>query len=191
MVRSIPLWLGIALTAAPVFAGRPALAARRSSLRRVVRRVRITAYCMGPCCRCGTHGVTCTGDHSLRGAAVSRHAGFRVLPLGSRLYVPGYGAARIDDVGGKVGRGQIDVRFRTHRQAARWGTRWARVLVQLPARPPRHTHPKRLRIARSTSLRERRLRRDATLLAVAQERHRSTRRSRGRTARLSGSGRWG
>jgi 3D (Asp-Asp-Asp) domain-containing protein len=50
-----------------------------------------------------------------------------VLPIGSEVFVPGYGSARIDDVGGGVGPTQIDLRFRSHRTAAQWGMR--KVLV--------------------------------------------------------------
>jgi 3D (Asp-Asp-Asp) domain-containing protein len=37
--------------------------------------------------------------------------------------VPGYGLARVDDVGGGVRGNQLDLRFRTHRQARKWGRR--------------------------------------------------------------------
>lgn len=94
--------------------------------RRVIKRVRVTGYCMGPCRRCGTRGRTYTGTRTLRGMAVARK-GRRVLPIGSEVFVPGYGSARIDDVGGGVGPTQIDLRFRSHRTAAQWGTR--KVLV--------------------------------------------------------------
>jgi 3D (Asp-Asp-Asp) domain-containing protein len=96
--------------------------------RRVVKSVRVTGYCMGPCRRCGTRGRTYTGTRTLRGIAVARH-GRRVLPIGAEVFVPGYGSARIDDVGGGVGPTQIDLRFKSHRTAARWGTRKIQVIA--------------------------------------------------------------
>ena len=86
-----------------------------------------TAYCLGPCRVCGTRGRTALGSRGGRGAAVGRRR--RVVPLGSRLRVPGYGSARVDDVGGGVRGDQIDLRFRSHAQAKRWGKRRLRIQV--------------------------------------------------------------
>jgi 3D (Asp-Asp-Asp) domain-containing protein len=102
----------------------------RPGHRRVVRKVRVTGYCMGPCRRCGTQGLTYTGTRTLRGIAVARR-GRRAAPLGSRIFVPGYGSARVDDVGGGVGSTQIDLRFKSHRHAARWGSRRMQVVAIL------------------------------------------------------------
>jgi 3D (Asp-Asp-Asp) domain-containing protein len=110
---------------------------RRSRSRRVAARkkpvrktVVATAYCLGPCRRCQTRGRTYTGARKRRGIAVARLGSRRAAPLGARMYVPGYGWARVDDVGGGVRRRQIDIRFRSHRRAARWGRRKVRVLVR-------------------------------------------------------------
>jgi 3D (Asp-Asp-Asp) domain-containing protein len=93
-----------------------------------VKKVRVTGYCIGPCRRCGTRGRTYTGTRTLRGIAVAR-SGRRVLPIGSKVFVPGYGSARIDDVGGGVGPTQIDLRFKSHRTAAKWGARKIQVVA--------------------------------------------------------------
>jgi 3D (Asp-Asp-Asp) domain-containing protein len=119
--------MAAAATAALALLPQPAEARHRR--RRLVRKVVATAYCMGPCRRCETRGRTYTGSRKLRGVAVARLGSRRILPLGSRVYVPGYGWAPVDDVGGGVGRRQIDVRFRSHRRAARWGKRPIRVVA--------------------------------------------------------------
>lgn len=103
--------------------------ARRS--RRVVKWVTATAYCMGPCRRCETRGRTYTGGKRRRGIAVARNQHRRVVPLGAQVSVPGYGAARVDDVGGKVGSTQIDLRFQSHRMASLWGKRKLKVVAML------------------------------------------------------------
>lgn len=108
---------------------RPRHAAKaRHRHRRVVKKVRVTGYCIGPCRRCGTRGRTYTGTRTLRGIAVARR-GRRVLPIGSKVFVPGYGSAHIDDVGGSVGPTQIDLRFKSHHTAAKWGARKIRVIA--------------------------------------------------------------
>jgi 3D (Asp-Asp-Asp) domain-containing protein len=99
--------------------------------RKVVKWVTATAYCLGPCGRCETRGRTYTGAKRRRGIAVARKQGRRVVPLGTRVSVPGYGAAEVDDVGGGVGRTQIDLRFRTHQLASRWGKRKLKVVAML------------------------------------------------------------
>lgn len=45
------------------------------------------------------------------------------------MTIPGYGTARVDDVGGGVAGNQVDLRFRSHAQAQRWGRRAVQVRV--------------------------------------------------------------
>lgn len=89
-------------------------------------RVRATAYCPGSCCSDGD-GKTATGRSAYTtGVAVDRH----VIPMGARLDIPGYGNwVLADDVGGAIRGSRIDVRFRTHAEAVRWGTRWLDIRV--------------------------------------------------------------
>lgn len=63
----------LALCAAPT--ARPTLAKRRSDESKKAIRFRgtVTAYCLGPCRQCGTHGETATGTKTpLYGAAINR-----------------------------------------------------------------------------------------------------------------------
>jgi len=53
----------------------------------------------------------------------------QVIPLGSRLYVEGYGFARALDTGGAIKGNRIDVFFETKEQTRRWGIRRVRVYV--------------------------------------------------------------
>lgn len=89
--------------------------------------LRATAYCLGPCRRCGTQGRTLTGRRTARGVAVPARLASRRLRLGARVWVQGYGFAVCDDTGGF--RRGIDLRFPTHRQAEQWGVRRVRVRV--------------------------------------------------------------
>ena len=53
----------------------------------------------------------------------------RVIPLGSKLYVEGYGYAIAGDTGGAIRGNRIDVFFYLPRQSAAWGRRLVRVFV--------------------------------------------------------------
>jgi 3D (Asp-Asp-Asp) domain-containing protein len=61
-------------------------------------RVLKTAYCL--------RGHTATGTYVHQGAIAVDP---RLIPLGSRLYVPGYGAGRAEDTGGAIKGHHIDV----------------------------------------------------------------------------------
>jgi 3D (Asp-Asp-Asp) domain-containing protein len=93
-------------------------------------RTKTTGYC--PCWRCcgwGADGPTSIGrdvrDHPY-GIAVDSG----LVSYGTGLLVPGYGYAAADDTGGAMrqdarnGVLHIDLRFKTHDEAARWGVRW-------------------------------------------------------------------
>jgi len=88
-------------------------------------KVTATAYC--PCAKCcgrGSPGITKTGRSAwLPGVAVDP----RYIPLGSHIDIPGYNRNNngswvlCDDTGGKIKKNRIDVRFKTHEEAKRWG----------------------------------------------------------------------
>jgi len=116
--RVVPVWYpwprphhrAVALTTRPV-------------LRRVV--VVATSYCMGK--------TTATGQRVHRGIVAVDP---RVIALGSRLYVPGYGAARAEDTGSAIIGDRIDVYLPpAHGCAASW--QWGRRRVQVDVLGPR------------------------------------------------------
>lgn len=53
----------------------------------------------------------------------------RVIPLGSRLYVDGYGFAQALDIGSKIKGNRIDVFWETRSQALNWGRRSLKVYL--------------------------------------------------------------
>lgn len=95
-------------------------------------KVTATAYCPCSIC-CGKYadGRTATNrDAYLPGAAVDPD----VIPLGSRLDIPGYTRndgvwIRADDVGGAIKGNKIDVRFKTHKEAKEWGVKTITIRV--------------------------------------------------------------
>jgi 3D (Asp-Asp-Asp) domain-containing protein len=77
-----------------------------------------TAYCL--------RGRTASGTRVQRGVvAVDR----RVIPLGTRLYVEGYGPAVARDTGGAIRGRRVDIWLPSRSQCMNWGRRRVRVIV--------------------------------------------------------------
>jgi len=93
---------------------------------RVLRMV-ATAYDPGPA-SCGRYasGYTAIGMKATKGVIAVDP---RVIPLGSRVFVEGYGPAVAGDVGGAIKGNKIDVCFPTRREALQWGRRTVRVTI--------------------------------------------------------------
>ncbi|MDR0867331.1 MAG: 3D domain-containing protein [Planctomycetota bacterium] len=94
----------------------------------------VTAYC--PCARCcgaRAHGRTSLGNTAwVSGIAADP----RALPYGTRLAVPGYGEAVVDDTGGAMrrhwdrrGEIHVDVRMKWHHEARDWGRKWMKIRI--------------------------------------------------------------
>jgi uncharacterized protein YabE (DUF348 family) len=113
-----------------------------------VYRMAATAYCAGTensGCPIDEHGhSTCTGKHNNGVTASGRRAiagngrednphivavDTRVIPLGSRLYIDGYGFAVAADTGGAIRGNKIDLLFSSHQSALRFGRRTLRVYL--------------------------------------------------------------
>ncbi|MDD2359618.1 MAG: ubiquitin-like domain-containing protein [Syntrophaceticus schinkii] len=82
--------------------------------------VRATAY--GP----STGSYTATGHKVARGMIAVDP---RVIPLGTRLYVDGYGYGRALDVGGAIKGNRIDVFLPSEAECRRWGVRTVKVYI--------------------------------------------------------------
>jgi 3D (Asp-Asp-Asp) domain-containing protein len=86
-----------------------------------------TGYDPGPR-SCGRYssGHTAVGLHAGKGVVAVDP---RVIPLGTRLYVEGYGECVAGDVGSAIKGRRIDLGFDTYRQALSWGRRTVRVHI--------------------------------------------------------------
>jgi uncharacterized protein YabE (DUF348 family) len=69
---------------------------------------------------------TCTGQHVRFGVVAVDPA---VIPLGTRLYIEGYGYATADDIGRAIRGNRIDVFFESEWDCIRWGRRYTKVYV--------------------------------------------------------------
>lgn len=72
-------------------------------------------------------GITATGTVAKRGVCA---ADWDILPVGTELYVEGYGWCRIEDRGGKIKGYHIDLFFDTYEEAKAWGKKIIKVVVK-------------------------------------------------------------
>jgi 3D (Asp-Asp-Asp) domain-containing protein len=94
--------------------------------RRVFQMV-ATAYDPGPGSCPGTaDGITCNGKRAGYGVAAVDPT---VIPLGSKLYIEGYGYAIAADVGGAIKGNRIDLGYNSRSGALQWGRRTVTVYV--------------------------------------------------------------
>lgn len=96
---------------------------------RFVRAIEVvaTAYCpCEVCCGPGADGYTYTGLPAKKGVIAVDP---RVIPLGTRVYVDGYGFAVAADIGSAIKGNRIDVCFDTHQEALRWGVKRTKVYL--------------------------------------------------------------
>ena len=113
--------MAVAPDAAPGFAGTELRSAMR--LARNVLHVVATAYTAG-CYKCS--GITANGMHAGFGIiAVDPH----IIPLGSKLMIPGYGRAIAGDTGGAIVGHRVDLGMNTLADALRFGRRSMTVYV--------------------------------------------------------------
>ena len=84
-----------------------------------------TAYAPDPRCN-GVNQYTATGRRARRGVVAVDP---RVIPLGTRLYVEGYGNALAADTGGAIKGKKIDLCFDTYEEAIRFGRRQVKVYI--------------------------------------------------------------
>ncbi|MDI6689076.1 MAG: 3D domain-containing protein [Actinomycetota bacterium] len=90
-------------------------------------RMLATAYCPCKICTGSGNGRTATGMLAGYGVVAVDP---RVIPLGTKLYISGYGEAIAGDVGRSIKGYRIDLCFNTHAEAARFGKRWVTVEIR-------------------------------------------------------------
>lgn len=86
-------------------------------------RVMATAYALT--------GRTATGTRTTHGSiAVDPH----LIPLGTKMFVPGYGWGKAEDTGGAIRGAVIDLWMPSNRQCFQWGVRTVQIMVEQPDR---------------------------------------------------------
>ena len=74
-------------------------------------------------------GVTASGTKAEPGTIA---ADTNVFPFGTRMKVPGYGWGTVEDRGGAIKGGKIDLFFKSHKEALDWGRQTITVEVERP-----------------------------------------------------------
>jgi len=74
-------------------------------------------------------GETASGTKAKKGTIA---ADTNVFPFGTRMRIPGYGDGVVEDRGGAIKGGKIDLFFKTHKQALEWGRQTVTVEVRHP-----------------------------------------------------------
>lgn len=89
-----------------------------------------TAYEPGPqSCGIYADGYTYTGKKATYGIAAVDP---KVIPLGTKLYIEGYGFAAAEDIGSAIKKNRIDVCYDTEREAFLWGRKKVKVYILAP-----------------------------------------------------------
>ena len=98
-----------------------------SSKGRLVGSFKITHYCTGSCCNGQWAGQTATGATPEVGVTIAVDP--KVIPLGNRVYIEGYGSFVAQDTGGAIKGSKIDVLVGSHAEAMRKGVVYRDVYV--------------------------------------------------------------
>ena len=76
-------------------------------------------------CYSGDPRITASGVEVVPGVTAAASPG---VPFGTRVYIPGFGFRVVQDRGGQIGPGQIDVAVGTQDEALAWGRRAVKVV---------------------------------------------------------------
>ena len=90
---------------------------------------RVTAYC--PCRKCcgkWADGYTASGHKIESGDLIV--AAPPDIPFGTRIFIPHYGQAVVQDRGGAITGNRLDVLFATHEEALQWGVKYLKVRTE-------------------------------------------------------------
>ncbi len=74
-------------------------------------------------------GMTASGSKAHVGTIA---ADTKKYPFGTVMYIPGYGYGRVEDRGTAIQGEHIDLFFKSHSDALRWGRQHVRVKIYLP-----------------------------------------------------------
>ncbi|KUG04526.1 cell wall-binding protein [hydrocarbon metagenome] len=98
----------------------------RSGSRRTIT-MTATGYC--PCAKCNYpfYDQPSYLGYPLRHGIIATDP--RVIPMGTRLYIPGYGEGIAADQGGAIKGNRLDLCFANHQQALNWGLKTVTITI--------------------------------------------------------------
>ncbi|WP_046174462.1 3D domain-containing protein [Domibacillus indicus] len=116
--------LSIGSTAAATSAPAPQSSTKSVQKELTVKSTAYTAYCSG-CSGITATGINLKKNPNAKVIAVDP----KVIPLGTKVYVEGYGEAVAGDTGGAIKGNKIDVHMSTSQKARNWGVRTVKVQI--------------------------------------------------------------
>jgi 3D (Asp-Asp-Asp) domain-containing protein len=88
---------------------------------------KLTFYDSCALCNGNSHGITASGTQMAEGRTIAVDPS--VIPLGSRVYIEGYGLFIAEDTGGAIKGNKIDVAVSSHARAYELGVKYANVYL--------------------------------------------------------------
>lgn len=88
---------------------------------------KLTFYCPCATCNGNSHSITASGTYLTEGRTIAVDP--RVIPLGSRVYIDGYGVFIAEDTGGAIKSNKIDVLVSSHARCYELGVQYANVYL--------------------------------------------------------------
>lgn len=89
---------------------------------------KLTFYCpCSTCCGSFSNGITATGTTATQGRTIAVDS--KKIPLGTQVYIDGYGWFTAEDTGGAIKGNRIDIFMTSHQAALNAGVQYANVYV--------------------------------------------------------------
>lgn len=88
---------------------------------------KLTFYCAESCCN-GSYSGTALGTPIVAGRTIAVDP--KVIPLGSEVYIEGYGTFVVEDTGGAIKGNKIDIAVNSHSEAMSKGIDYANVYIK-------------------------------------------------------------
>ncbi len=90
---------------------------------------KITFYCSCAKCCGHSHGITASGKKATEGRTIAVDTS--KIPLGSKVYIEGFGDFIAEDRGGAIKNNKIDIYLNSHSQCLKMGVKYANVYVKI------------------------------------------------------------
>lgn len=121
------------LTYQPVYGGAVSLSSAKSASEviaangRAIGQYKLTFYCPCSSCSGGWGSSTSSGAKATEGRTIAVDP--RVIPIGSRIFIEGFGDFIAEDVGGAIKGNRIDVFVNSHSRCYQLGIKYANVFI--------------------------------------------------------------
>ena len=92
-----------------------------------IGKFKVTAYCSCVKCCGKTDGITASGVKAVEGVTIATD---KSIPFGTEVYIEGVGERIVQDRGGAITQGKIDLFFNSHSSALEFGVQYKDVYIK-------------------------------------------------------------